>query len=499
MDKKDDNLLNNKGQKNGMFELPRSTRIFIFILFFLISMVIPMDGGAIAFSLVKFKEDLNFTDNDFALFTTLGTVSKIIGSFILMFLINIGNRKFLIVIFSLLHIPALYPLIICMSKYFIFGARVINIFIKNFFFIYTIVWCDQFGVRKFKPMMISSLGFAMLIGSTIGKYLSLYMSWKFSMFVLMVAMALIGVIFIFINSDYFSKSIFSVDPKLLEKEEEKHAFIVTAFREVKDKEIINEVDGEEEEEKNNENDENKKADVSYIEDKNEISSSNIFKFPSFFLWVLSLSIVCIPQGILGIFLHEYLEQALDITDSDQRFMMDTATNLITFIVGTLIGGICCSLFDGYDTIKARIMVVILYAILTVASMFLTQMDTLLYFFIIYGAMLLIASAYSPILTGIVLTSVPGKLRGTAQSFQNIILGLVGQLPIAYIYELLKNYQEQDLRFPMRTSMNINFIALFFFVISLFSEICTRKKKKPEKQKKEINKLKSLEIDEHADL
>ena len=492
MDNKDDILLNNnKVQKNGMFELPRSTRVFIFILFFLISLVIPMDGGAIAFSLVKFKEDLEFTDNDFALFTTLGTLSKIIGSFILMFLINIGNRKFLVVIFSLLHIPALYPNIICMPKYFIFGARVINIFIKNFFFIYIIVWCDQFGVRKLKPMMISSLGFAMLIGSTIGKYLSLNISWKFSMFVLMVAMALIGVIFIFINSDYFSKSIFSVDPKLLEKEEKKHAFIVTAFREVKDEEIINDVDGEEEEkEKNNGNDANKKTDVSYIEDKNEISSSNIFKFPSFFLWVISLSIVCIPQGILGIFLHEYLEQALDITDSDQRFMMDTATNLITFIVGTLIGGIFCSLFDGYDTIKARITTVILYAILTVASMFLTQMGTLLHFFIIYGAMLLIASAYSPILTGIVLTSVPGKLRGTAQSFQNIILGLVGQLPIAYIYELLKNYQEQDLRFPMRTSMYINFIALFFFVISLLSEICTRKKKKPEKQKKEINKLKS---------
>ena len=155
MDNKDDILLNNnKVQKNGMFELPRSTRVFIFILFFLISLVIPMDGGAIAFSLVKFKEDLEFTDNDFALFTTLGTLSKIIGSFILMFLINIGNRKFLVVIFSLLHIPALYPNIICMPKYFIFGARVINIFIKNFFFIYIIVLKNvemgkgQFGLWK---------------------------------------------------------------------------------------------------------------------------------------------------------------------------------------------------------------------------------------------------------------------------------------------------------------------------------------------------------------
>ena len=497
MDKIDDTTIldNNKELRNEMFELPRATRVFIFILFFLILMVISIDIGAIAFSIIKFQKDLQFTSDDFTLYTSLGIASKIISSFIIMFLINIGNRKFLIVIFSFLHIPVLYPYIF-LQKIYIFGAKVMNTFLKNFFSIYILVWSDQFGVRKLKPMMISLLGTAMLIGSTIGKYVSLYISWKFSMFIEMIAMPFIGIIFICINSDYFSKHIFSVDPKLLKKEEETHAFIVTAFRKVENGEIVNEVD-EEDEEEYNEYHKNKKTDVSYIEDKNEMSSTNIFKFPSFFLWVISSSIASIPTGILGTFLHEYLEYVLNITDSDQRILIDTLTNIITFIVGISLGIILCMIVDGYDTIKARIIMVILYIILTVVSIFLTEMNTLLNFYIIYGIISLISSAFTPILTGIILTSVPRKLRGTATSLDSVIFGILGQLPMVYIYKLLKNYNEQDLRFPMRTSMKINFVAMVFYMITLIFEIC--KSKKPDKKKKEINNFKSFEIIKHADL
>ena len=115
MDKIDDTTIldNSKELRNGMFQLPRATRVFIFILFFLILMVISIDMGAITFSIIKFQEDLQFTSDDFTLYTSLGIASKIISSFIIMFLINIGNRKFLIVIFSFLHIPVFILIYLC--------------------------------------------------------------------------------------------------------------------------------------------------------------------------------------------------------------------------------------------------------------------------------------------------------------------------------------------------------------------------------------------------
>ena len=522
--------------KRGLFELPRSTRVIIYIIFLLISVCTTMDGGAITISLVQFKEDLGFSDNDFALFTSIGSLSKIIASFVLIFLLNVGNRKILCIIFALFHIPSLLPIILCMSKYILFASKFLDIFIKNFFFIYITVWCDQFGVRKYKPLMISSLSFAMLLGSTLGKYLSLYVSWKFSMFVLMTVVSFFGVVFIFINSDYFARNIFSVDPK--ELEEIQHSFVVSVFREIDEDELIKktqegteeekneikeEIKQEEETQKNDENkqeeetpknkenipeeettknEENKeeievkstKSKGSYIEDKSEIASTNIFKFPSFFLWVISLAVACIPQGILGTFLHEYLETALNITDKDKRFMMDTATNLITFIAGTSLGGILCTIVNGYDTIKARVMMVILYAILTAASSFLTTIDTLLNFFIIYGSMCLIASAYSPILTGIILTSVPVKIRGSAQSIQSLFVSIIGNLPNAYIYEFFRHYQKDDLRFGLRWSLRINYISAVIFIFALMTDIY-KKKRLEKEQKLRISKVTPIIVDD----
>ena len=179
-------------------------------------------------------------------------------------------------------------------------------------------------------------------------------------------------------------------------------------------------------------------------------------------------------------------------------MMDTATNLITFITGTSLGGILGTIVDGYDTIKARIMMVVLFSILTVASSFLTTIDTLLNFFIIYGSMCLIASAYSPILTGIILTSVPVKIRGAAQSIQSLFVSIIGNLPNAYIYEFFRQYQKNDLRFGLRWSLRINYISTGFFVIAMMMDIYKKKRMAKEekirrkniirkKQKKTIKK------------
>ena len=313
--------------------------------------------------------------------------------------------------------------------------------------------------------MITLIQVILPFGSLLGSTLSSIFQWRFSLIAEMNVLAISAIIVMFISSDYFSNNIYSVPRKELEERKTNEDDEVVSLFRVGDsnKEI------EKEEKK-----ENKRA-----------SYKILFTTPSFVLWVFARAITYAPNLVLTNFLHEYLEEALGVTDENQRLGIYTATGLVGPSIGAFLGGVVCTLLGGYETIKSRVLVVVTYCIYVVCALILPQINSVLYFSIIYGVMMFIFSANTPILTGIVLSSVPGSIRATANSVNSFMYNFLGQMPAPYIYEKLGELRKDDPRFSMKMVISVSVVPAVLFAVVLVIDVIKKGIKHKEQKREEV--------------
>lgn len=465
------------------FTLPRINRWLIYVLILIIVFFSQLDQSSINFSIKQFKRDLALTDEEYGLFSSFNYLGKIAGSFVFMFLFNLCNRKYLCIVIFLMYTPNFLTLILALPKLFLYVARTLIGFTNIFLFTYFPVWCDQYGIHKYKPLMITLIQVILPLGSLLGSTLSSIFEWRFALIVELSVFAISAVIVMWISSDYFSQNIYSIpkdelkERKANENENENENVdydTVSLFRE-----------GES----------NKKEDEPNKESKGS-SYKILFTSPSFILWVFARAITYAPNLVLTNFLHEYLEDALGVSDESKRLGIYTVTGLIGPSIGAFLGGVVCTLLGGYETIKSRLLVVVTYGIYAVCALVLTQIDSVMYFSIVYGVMMFIFAANVPILTGIVLSSVPGSIRATASSVNSFMYNFLGQFPAPYVYELLGEYRKDDPRFSMRAVIAVSVVPAVLFVVVLVID-CIRKGIKSKEQKREegIEKIQPLIVEE----
>ena len=452
--------------KRGEFMLPRINRWLIYGLILIIVFFSQLDQASINFSIKQFKIDLSLTDEEYGLFSSFNYVGKIVGSFIFMFLFNLCNRKYLCIIIFLMYTPNFSALIFALPKPLLYIARTLIGFTNIFLFTYFPVWCDQYGIHKYKPLMITLIQVILPLGSLLGSTLSSIFKWRFSLIVEMSVLAIAAIIVMFISGDYFSQNIYSVPrEELEERKTNENDDVVSLFREGDSNKDIT---GEQE------NKENK-----------SVSYKILFTTPSFVLWVFARAITYAPNLVLTNFLHEYLEDALGVSDENQRLGIYTVTGLVGPSIGAFLGGVVCTLLGGYETIKSRLLVVVTYGIYAVCALILTQINSVLYFSIVYGVMMFIFSANAPILTGIVLSSVPGTIRATASSVNSFMYNFLGQMPAPYVYEKLGELRKDDPRFSMRAVIAVSVVPAILFVVVLVIDIIKKGIKNKEQKREEV--------------
>ena len=79
-------------------DISRKMRIFIFILFIILSIVVDIDNGLIASSSQIIKKDLNLNDSQFGLFASVPFIGRILGLAVFMGLISSNHRKLCLVL-----------------------------------------------------------------------------------------------------------------------------------------------------------------------------------------------------------------------------------------------------------------------------------------------------------------------------------------------------------------------------------------------------------------
>ena len=224
LEERDKNTLDNKtleSIKSISFVINRTRRWILFLLFTIINSLMNFDHGTIPAATDQIRNFLNLSDSQLGLFGSLVFMGTIIGSLISMTVINICNRKYILMICLILCGISLFIFTITKEYVLLCIDRVIIGVFQAFISIYLPLWCEQFGVETKKTIMMALIQVApplgVLIGYIITTLLNMYLTylpyfgdiekdkrWLFSFYIQSFIIWGISISLLFFSDKYFN-------------------------------------------------------------------------------------------------------------------------------------------------------------------------------------------------------------------------------------------------------------------------------------------------------
>lgn len=165
MDK--ENLVDSpQGEKRK--HISRMSRIGVFVVFWFILLCNCSDGGIPSASSNHVKKDLDLDDTSFGKFGSLVQIGRISGTFLVIVLFKLLNKKYLLFIAVTVKASSYVIYLFTKNKMIIYTFRVLQGLSHVFPYNYYPTWTDQFGIRKYKTMFIAVMQNASPIGSVFG-------------------------------------------------------------------------------------------------------------------------------------------------------------------------------------------------------------------------------------------------------------------------------------------------------------------------------------------
>ena len=159
-----------KKEKSKIY-LSRYIRMILFFLLLFFSVIIDIDAGIIVSCYKSFIIDLNMTDLQYGSLNSITTIGKIIALLIFMIVINKNHRKFILVFTSFLHGISFYGYYINDNYYYISTLKFFTSFCKVFVLIYIPVWIEQFGIKKYKTLLLTIVYMVTSYGRIVGAWI----------------------------------------------------------------------------------------------------------------------------------------------------------------------------------------------------------------------------------------------------------------------------------------------------------------------------------------
>ena len=504
---------NPKTNKNIVY-LSRYVRMILFLLLLIFSVIIDLDSGIIVSSYKSFTQDLNMSDIQFGTLSSITTVGEIIGLLFYMSIINKNHRKFILVTTSLLHGIGLFGYLINSNFYYISILNFTISVCKAFINVYMPVWIDQFGIKKYKTLLLTILYMAISVGMILGAWIGTVLfnnNWKKSFICE-------GLIFIGLSASlfavpqkYYSTKYMIVEQQKISgnpvekivptKDNSNDSKIKKNIENVKDIKYIGEdkkpqrknkkmetIEEEKNMEKDNENekkqklindnDQNTKQKELLKDNLSLISKLKMVFFNRVFIFSCTAkAIIFFVHEIVYIFFKIYAFEALHYDDEIKFFYYYSITTIAAPSLGGLIGGaICNKFFGGYES-KKSIWIIIFFGTLSVLFISVVrvviQFNKLMIF--IFGYFFS-SSAFLPTLSGYIINSLNKDLKGFGSSFDNLITNIF-VLTSPILYGLLNDkYKSVDPKFAWSKSLLIYYFETIFIYLACFFKWQTNNKK-----------------------
>ena len=504
--------------------LSRYVRMILFFLLIIFSVLIDLDAGIIVSSYKSFTQDLNMNDLQYGSLNSITTVGKIIALLIFMVIINKNHRKFILVITSFFHGLYFYGYFINDNYYYISILKFFASFCKVFITIYIPVWIDQFGIKKYKTLLLTIVFMVTSYGRIVGAWIGTVIfdnEWK-------KAFSCCGVIFFVLSfglflipQKYYSTKFMLVEQhrrysgniveklvptKNIEKEIKKEIKNINGIEyldEEKNKSITNDkniiIEEKETEKDTDVNTNGKKEKLLYdykTEEENKIFK-NLSSFSKFKIVITnqcfifsSLSRACLffIFRIIHVFLKKYTFEALNYKDEITFFYYYSLTTILAPSLGSLIGGAICNKYlGGYESKKSIWLIFFGTCAIFFISLVRTSLEFNYLIIYIFGYFFCV-SAFLPTISGYIINSLHKELKGFGSSFDSLITNILGKLPSPIIYGMINDkYKNEDPKYAWNKSLMIYYLGSMFIYLT-----CLFKWKMHEKNNKKV-KLKSTNV------
>ena len=458
----------NKNNPNIL--ISKSDRWYVYTLLVISNIFIQMDHGSIPASTWNLYKIFN-SNQEIGLFGSFVFIGNLVGALIYFYLINIYQRKKLLINSMFLISICLITFILTTNTLFLLLNRGILGIFQSYFVIYLPLWCNQYGITNQRSIMLSIGQLTTPLGVFVGYLIASEcisinenIGWKFSF----VIQSVIIVIMIFLLFRV-SESLF--ETKYVSYKDERNITDVTFFK-LSESIIID-------------------------QDTNISDIINISYFKQIFshkVYVLSiLSISCLYYAVTGVqyWAGDYMNRILKVHSPQKRLLY---FSIICFTSPTL-GVICAGysvnrLKHGYNNIRVYNYCFVLSIFTFVTGIISAFMSKVNLFILFTWLAFFFGGAIMPILTGIIITSLPQHLRASGNSLQLFFGTLLGYLPAPYIYGALEDYFDDG----GKKSYFSNMVVLFLCVILLgYSRKIKYEKIEDDNEYEIINNLNEIEL------
>ena len=475
-----------KKKRKSKIYLSRYVRMILFFLLVIFNVIIDLDSGIISSCFKSFIKDLNLNDLQYGSLNSLSTAGKILSLLFYMIIINKNHRKFILITTSLIHGLSFYGYYLKNNYYYIACLLFLISTCKIFIIIYIPVWIDQFGIKKYKTLLLTLVYTVISYGRIAGAWIGTVIfnnDWKR-------AFSVCGFIFISLSFCLFliPQKYFSTKYMIVEKQKKDNDIVVEKLVPTKDIENdikneiknINDIDYINDENNKNNNDKKEKLiyDFNTKEQETKSKYKNISMYhklrlvilnPCFIFSSLSRASLFFIFKIIHIFLKKYSFEVLNYNNEITFFYYYSLTTILAPSFGSLFGGIICNKFlGGYESRKS---IYILIFFSTLAIFFITAIrysnnfnSLIIYIFGYFFSV----SAFLPTLSGYIINSLNKELKGFGSTFDNLITNLIGKLPSSIIYGLINDlYKNKDPKFAWNKCLMIYYLGLILIYLTCF--------------------------------
>ena len=437
--------------------LSRYYRIFLYFIMVTMEGMVNVSSGLLSSATKEVKKSLNMNDAKFGSFGTANSLGRIISSTLFGMFNQVISRKWSTTLSVGFHALFLLCFQITNNANILIFVRGLQGLTQMPQAIYIPVWIDQFGIRKYRTVQITSLQLFMTTGKCIGYFLNMFFgleNWKKGFFIEAMYLLFCSFCCLISSEDYFSRTLYRPDS------EDNERITCTVY--------------EEKEEKSNKN----------VKKNNFLYDLKILSCHS--LYLISLICRCILHG-LNTCLHFWLADFMrNVIHEKNQLKITICYSIICFtgpLFGILANLVLKPWIGNYESRKASWPLVFLQltaSIFAVSIGFMKSTLTVSFATILF---LMFNSSALPLLQGILISCVDKSLSATGFAIANILTQVLTSGTTPLLYGIINDrYKEQYPSLAMISIMSLQFIAVPF--LAALAILRNKKFDEEEKKKKE---------------
>ena len=453
--------------KPRKIRLSRCYRLFLFFIMASIEAVMNIANGLLSSATKEVKKSLNMNDAKFGSFGTANSLGRIMSSTLFGMLNQKISRKWTTTLGIGFHAIFVLCFNVTNNANILIFVRGLHGFTQMPPSIYVPVWIDQYAIRSYRTVQLTTVQLSQTIGKCIGYLLNMYFGlehWKKGFLVEAGYLIFCTICCLITSEDYFSMTLYR--PKLSDEEEKNLRISCTIY---------------EEQETNKNKEEEKKS--NFFDDLKILSRHS--------LYVLSVTCRCILHGI-NTCLHFWLADFLRTVIHEQNQLKITIYYSIICFAGPVGGMIANAVLKpiiiSYESRRASWPLVILQLIASLFGISIGFMKTTLNVTIATILFLMFNSSALPIVQGILISCVGKKLGTTGFAIANILTQVLTSGTTPLLYGIINDrYKDKYPNLAMLCIMSLEFLAIPFLCILAY----LRNKKFDEEEKNKEEKEQEL--------